>query len=74
MARITSEAVALKIGNIYDMSLIAAARAREIKRGKISMLGDKNKPIVTAIREVEQGMIGKEYLRKLRTNATPKRK
>lgn len=70
MARITSEVASLKIGNNYDMVLIAAARARELKRGDDSKIFSKNKPIVTAIREIEEGLIGKEYLRKLRNDTT----
>ena len=67
MARITSQVAALKIGNIYDMVLIASARTREIRKGKRPMIDTKNKPSVTAIREIEQGHIGREYLRKLRS-------
>jgi len=66
MARITSELASIKIGNKYDMVLIAAARARELRRGDAPKMATKNKPIVTAIREIELGLIGKEYLRKLR--------
>lgn len=66
MARITSEVASIKIGNKYDMILIAAARARELKKGSKSKLGSKNREIVTAIREIEEGEIGREYLRKLR--------
>ena len=81
MARITSEVASIKIGNKYDMVLIAAARARELRRGDAPKLLTKNKPIVTAIREIELGLVGKEYLRKLRDgtdrklqNRTNKRK
>lgn len=74
MARITSEVASIKIGNKYDMILIAAARARELKKGHYSKLGEKNKPIVTAIREIEQGIIGREYLRKVKNVSTTKRK
>lgn len=74
MARITAEVASNKIGNKYDMILIAAARARELKKGHRSTLGDKNRPIVTAIREIEQGLVGREYLRKLRNAPTSKRK
>lgn len=74
MARITSEVASIKIGNKYDMILIAAARARELKRGHKSTFGEKNRPIVTAIREIEQGLVGKEYLRKLRNVPNTKRK
>lgn len=66
MARITSEVASIKIGNKYDMVLIAAARARELRRGDAPKMVTKNKSIVTAVREIELGLIGREYLRKLR--------
>lgn len=74
MARYTSEVASNKIGNKYDMILIAGARAREIRKGKKSMLGDKDKATVTALMEIEQGLIGREYLRKLRNDSNSKRK
>ena len=67
MARITSQVAANKIGNIYDMVLIASARAREMRKGKRPMFNTKDKPTVTAIREIELGHVGREYLRKLRS-------
>ena len=67
MVRITSQVAANKIGNIYDMVLIASARAREMRKGKRPMINTKDKPTVTAIREIEQGHVGREYLRKLRS-------
>jgi len=66
MAKITSQIAAQKIGNIYDMVLIASTRAREISKGKKPLIDSSNKPSITAIREIEQEKIGREYLRKLR--------
>ena len=73
MARITSEVASIKIGNKYDMILIAAARARELKRGHVPKMATNNKPIVTAIREIEHGLVGREYLRKLRSDNTKRK-
>ena len=83
MAKYTSEKAAKNIGNKFDMILVAATRARELKRGKRTLLTDvhedidnvpnqvetikEHKPTVLALREIEQGKIGREYLRKLRT-------
>lgn len=64
MARISSEIAALKIGNRYDMILIGARRARELSRGWRSKVNNRNDVVVTALREIEQGLIGKEYLLK----------
>jgi len=65
MARITSQLAIEKIGNKFDMILIAAARAREIGYKKIK-ISDRNKVLVTALREIEEGKIGREYLHKIR--------
>lgn len=66
MARITSQKAEQIIGNKFDMILIAAARAREISKGSAPKVLSKNKPIVSALREIEAGVIGREYLRKVR--------
>lgn len=66
MARITSQAAVEKVGNRYDLVLIASARARELCHKHAPKIVSKNGPIVTAIREIEQGMIGREYLEKIR--------
>jgi len=66
MARITAQKAEQIIGNKFDMILIAAARTRELYKGSEPKVPGKNKPIVTALREIEHGFIGKEYLRKVR--------
>lgn len=67
MARITSQKAVEMIGNRFDMVLIAAARVRELKRGYASLLDGKvkNGPTVTALREIEEGLVGIEYLKKV---------
>jgi len=74
MARITSEAAAKKIGCLYNMIIIAAARTRELEQGHLPKVSTKNKEIVTAIREIEEGYIGKEYLRKIKNAVRKKSK
>ena len=54
------------IGNRYDLVLIASIRARELKRGYKPLIDTVNKPIVTALNEIEQGKIGIEYLKKVK--------
>lgn len=66
MARITSEIASNKIGNKYEMILIAAVRARELKRGDARKVTKENKTLVTALREIEEGKIGREYLKKVK--------
>lgn len=67
MARITSQEAVEKIGNRYDLVLVASLRARELSRGHLPMVSKKGSFNVTALREIEEGKIdGKEYLAKLK--------
>lgn len=61
MARLTSEVAALKIGNRYDLVLIATRRARELSYGWQPMVKCANGRIVTALREIEAGAVGVDY-------------
>lgn len=67
MARLTSERAAAAVGNKYDLVLIAARRARELKRGWRPLVQCNNDVLVTALREIEAGLIGRDYLLKPRT-------
>ena len=58
---------AQQVGNKFDMVLIAAARARELKRGYACQVKTDNGPIVTALQEIEAGLVGRDYLKKVRT-------
>jgi DNA-directed RNA polymerase subunit omega len=70
MARITSEEAVKAIGNRYDLVLVASARAKELVAGEKPRIATNNRHIVTALKEIEQGLYTKaEYLRKM-----PKRK
>lgn len=66
MSRYTSQLATKKIGNQFDMALIAASRTRELRRGKKPLIVSNEKPAIIAIQEIEQGLIGREYLKKLR--------
>ena len=64
MARITSQKAAKMIGNQFDLVLVASQRAREIKRGSMSKVGNENGPAVSALREIEEGHYTKQdYLK-----------
>lgn len=56
-----------RVGNKFDMVLIAAARARELRRGDARRVNTDNGPIVTALQEIEAGLVGRDYLKKVRT-------
>jgi DNA-directed RNA polymerase subunit omega len=67
MARISAEEAANAIGNRFDLVLVAAQRARELKNGSMPRVdGNDASFAVTALREIEQGKYTKEdYLSKL---------
>ena len=54
-----------KIGGRFDLIILAAQRAREIKRGSAKLVPSPNGAIVSALQEVEAGLVGKEYLLKI---------
>ncbi|MCW8109908.1 DNA-directed RNA polymerase subunit omega [Alteromonas ponticola] len=59
MARVTVEDAVDKIGNRFDLVLVAARRARQLAtEGKDPMVEVANdKPTVTALREIEAGYV-----------------
>ena len=61
--RYTSEKAAGQIGNLYDMVLIASKRARELRKKKVNL---PTRETLAAIREIEEGVIGREYLKKIK--------
>ena len=52
------------IENRFDLILVAAARAREINRGRSSTLDTKTKGPASALLEIQHGMVGKEILKR----------
>jgi DNA-directed RNA polymerase omega subunit len=63
--RYTSEDAVLKLGNRYELVLVASARARELKKEN---RGFAKSNILTALEEIEDGKIGREYLEKYSRN------
>lgn len=66
MARISSEKAVQQIGNRYDLILIAAQRARELKRGHRPKIDTKHGPALTALTEIEEGLVGRDHLKRVR--------
>ncbi|KZN52026.1 MULTISPECIES: DNA-directed RNA polymerase subunit omega [Pseudoalteromonas] len=64
MARVTVEDAVDKIGNRFDLILVAARRARQISvGGKDPMVEAENdKPTVIALREIEEGLVTTDSL------------
>lgn len=59
MARVTVEDAVKKVGNRFDLVLMASRRARQIAlEGKDPLVPEDNdKPTVIALREIEEGLI-----------------
>ncbi|EJL6744315.1 DNA-directed RNA polymerase subunit omega [Vibrio alginolyticus] len=64
MARVTVQDAVEKVGNRFDLVLIAARHARQMQTGgKDALVPEENdKPTVIALREIEEGLITKEVL------------
>ncbi|MBK5143628.1 DNA-directed RNA polymerase subunit omega [Budviciaceae bacterium BWR-B9] len=64
MARVTVQDAVEKIGNRFDLVLVAARRARQIQtQGKDPLVPEENdKYTVIALREIEEGLINAQIL------------
>lgn len=63
MARITVEECLAQIPNRFELTLVAAYRARQLANGATHLVeGSKDKPTVVALREISEGKVGKEIL------------
>jgi len=67
MARITVEDCLQKIPNRFQLVLCATYRARMLSQGHTPKIESRNKPSVTALREIAAGQVGIEMLRKVST-------
>ena len=65
MARITVEDCLQKIPNRFQLVLAATYRARMLSQGHAPKIESKNKPDVTALREIAAGVVGVEMLRRV---------
>ena len=64
MARVTVQYAGEKIGNRFDLVLVAARRARQMQvGGKDPLVPEENdKTTVIALREIEEGLINNQIL------------
>jgi DNA-directed RNA polymerase subunit omega len=67
MARITVEDCLRHIPNRFQLVLCAAYRARQLSQGHTPKIDARDKPAVTALREIAAQKIGIEMLRKVPT-------
>jgi DNA-directed RNA polymerase subunit omega len=54
------------IGNRFNLVLAAAVRVRELKRGHRKLVTGTDGATITALREIEEGHVGIELLRKVK--------
>ncbi len=65
MARITVEDCLQKVPKRFQLVLAATYRARMLSQGHAPKIESKNKPGVTALREIAAGEVGVEMLRRV---------
>lgn len=65
MARITVEDCLAQIPNRFELVLAATYRARMLAQGHTPRIETRNKPAVTALREIAAGKVGVEMLKKV---------
>lgn len=73
-----------KIGNRFDLVLVAGERMREIHRqrrraeeaGDLSLEERRKQPLPhwQAVNDIEEGLVGREYLDRLKDKPKPRRK
>jgi DNA-directed RNA polymerase subunit omega len=56
------------IGNRFNLVLIAALRVRELRKGSRPLVDNVNSsaPSVQALKEIQAGKVGLDYLKKIR--------
>lgn len=62
MARITVDDCIARIGNRFELTLAATYRARQLAQGSQALVDSRDKPTVTALREIASGKVGLEIL------------
>lgn len=63
MARVTVEDCLNKISNQFDLTLVAAKRARQLARGADAQVDwDHDKPTVVALREISEELVDQAVL------------
>ncbi len=69
MARVTVDDCRKHIENRFDLTLVAAYRARQLENGSCPQVENpgRDKPTVTALREVAAGHVGMEMLTRNRS-------
>lgn len=67
MSHVSSQKAVEMVGNRFDLVLIASIRARELKKNyRPQVITDGDGPILTALKEIENGEIGRDYLKRIK--------
>ena len=61
MARVTVEDSLEKVSNRFELAVIVSKRVKQILKGDKALVRSKNKPVVTALREVAEGKVYFDY-------------
>ena len=62
------------VGNRYDLILIAGVRVRELNRGHARKMKIETKDnALAALIEIENGLVGREYLKRIHTRRSKKK-
>ncbi len=64
MARITVEDCVTVVQNRFELCLVASSRAKSILSGAATSLDRKEKPAVISLREIADGLVDVENIRK----------
>ena len=54
------------IGNRFDLVLVASQRVRELKKGYKKLTAGQDGSIISALKEIEEGHIGRDLLKKIK--------
>ena len=57
MARVTVEDCLERISNRFELSAVVSKRVKQMLKGDKPLVKSKNKPVVTALREVAAGKV-----------------
>lgn len=61
MARVTVEDCLEKVSNRFELAVIVSKRVKQLLKGDQALVQTKNKPVVTALREVAAGKVSFDY-------------
>lgn len=61
MARVTVEDCLEKVPNRFELAVIVSKRVKQLLKGDQALVQTKNKPVVTALREVAAGKVHFNY-------------